>query len=67
MDRDQHRLLFYFILAVVAALAIAGGCYVAGVGIAHGQDVPRAAACFALAALAVIVADLFRPRAAAYR
>jgi hypothetical protein len=63
----QHRLVFYLSLAVAEGLAVAGGCYLGGVGIAGGQDSQRAVACFVLAALAVIVADMLRPRKPSYR
>ena len=58
--RDQRQFLNRIALAA-AILAGAGGA------VAAEQDVPRAAACFALAVLAAIVADMLRPGRPSYR
>jgi hypothetical protein len=67
MPGTQHRVLSHLAAGLGAPLAIVEGCYLGGVGIAHEQDTPRAVACFVLAALALIVADMLRPGKPSYR
>jgi hypothetical protein len=64
MDAQQRRLLFMVASAATVLLVLLGILYLAGAIIATGTHDKRAAACFALAVVAAVVAYVTRPQAA---